>query len=337
MSTVSVGPAVSVVVATHDRCQMLGRMVEALEAQTEVGPFEAVVVDDGSTDETWPVLQRLADSSSFRLVVLRLEHNSGPAAARNAGWRAARGDVVVFTDDDCIPQPGWLRALLERISTADLVQGRTLPVPEREPDRGPFARSLWVHSEDGRYQTCNIAYRRDVLERLGGFDEGFRSLPFRGYNSPTYGEDTDLAWRAKEAGAVSVFEPSALVHHEVYSSSYLAHLRDMGRRVGLVRTVGRHPELRRHLHSRWFYQGSHPPALWAALGLGLIVSRPTSVRRWGTALLLGVPYVRYRLVVEPVPCRPRNRIPVIGMALLADLVEIGVLAGASARYRTLLL
>jgi hypothetical protein len=69
----------------------------------------------------------------------------------------------------------------------------------------------------------------------------------------------------------------------------------------------------------------------------LIASRPGSPRRWGTALLLGLPYVRYRVVVEPVPCRPRNRIPMLGMALLADLVEIAVLTGASVRFGTVLL
>jgi GT2 family glycosyltransferase len=296
-----------------------------------------VIVDDASTDSTWEVLGQLAASSPILLTPLRLRHNSGPASARNAGWRAARAGHIVFTDDDCVPQPGWLKALVAGLTDVELAQGRTIPIPEREPSRGPFAHTLWVREDGGRYETCNIAYRRELLERLGGFDEGFRYRSrFGGRLGPIYGEDTDLGWRAKEAGAQASFEAAALVHHEVYPSSYRDHLRSMRRRAGLVRTVKRHPGLRHYLHSRWFYQPSHPPALLAGLGIALVLTRPGSARRW-TGLLLLLPYARYRRVVDPMPCRPRNWVPVTAMALAADLVEIAVLAGSSVRYRTLLL
>jgi glycosyltransferase involved in cell wall biosynthesis len=337
MSVVSSTPVVSVVVATHDRAHMLPRLVSAIETQEGVGPVELVIVDDASTDSTWGVLHRLAASAPIPLTPVRLERNSGPASARNAGWRAARGRLIVFTDDDCIPQPGWLRALVDSLTQVDLVQGRTIPIPDREASRGPFAHTLWVREEGGRYETCNIAYKRELLEGLGGFDEGFRyTSRSGGRRGPIYGEDTDLAWRAKEAGARASFEPAALVHHEVYSSSYGDHLRSMRRRAGLVRTVKRHPGLRRYLHSRWFYQPSHPPALLAGLGIALVLTRPRSVTRWA-GLLLVLPYARYRRVVDPMPCRPRNWVPVTAMALAADLVEVTVLAESSVRYRTLLL
>jgi glycosyltransferase involved in cell wall biosynthesis len=328
MVIVSERPVVSVVVATHDRADMLCRLVGSLEVQQDVGPFEVVVVDDASRDATWSVLQDLAGSSRVPIVPFRLARNAGPATARNVGWRAARAEMIAFTDDDCIPQPGWLRLLVQGLSDFELVQGWTTPIPEREAGRGPFARSLWIHEEDGRYQTCNIAYRRAILERLGGFDEGFRS---------PYGEDADLAWRAKELGARSSFEPAAIVHHEVYPSSYRAYLGDTKRRSGVVRAVGRHPGLRDHLHSRWFYRSSHPPALLAALGIGLAVAGSRSSRWWGSALLLGLPYLRHRLVVDRLPCRPQNQPAAIGLALVADLAEIGVLVKSSIRYRTLVL
>jgi GT2 family glycosyltransferase len=303
--------------------------MSALEAQQDVGRFEVVVVDDASTDATWSVLQDLAASSKIPVVPLRLARNAGPATARNLGWRTAQAELIAFTDDDCIPQPGWLKVLVGSLTHFDLVQGWTHPIPEREAGRGPFARSLWIHEEDGRYQTCNIAYRRTILQHLSGFDEGFRS---------PYGEDTDLAWRAKEMGARSVFEPTAVVHHEVYPSSYVAHLRDMGRRSGLVRAVSRHPGLREHLHSRLFYRGSHPSALLAALGIGLAAVGPRSPKWLRCApLILGLPYLRHRLVVDRLPCRAHNQPAAIGLALVADLCEIGVLFGSSIRYRTLLL
>jgi glycosyltransferase involved in cell wall biosynthesis len=338
---------VSVVVATHDRAHQLGQLVGALQSQSGVGPFEVIIVDDASTDDTWAVLQRICSTSPCPLRPLRLAKNSGPATARNAGWRAARAPLVVFTDDDCIPQSGWLAAVVDGLDKAELVQGQTIPIPELEPGRGPFSRSVWVEEEQGRYETCNVGYRRAVLEDLGGFDEQFGSnaprlpaLPDRdawGTARPTFGEDMDLAWRAKESGARSLFKPDALVYHDVYPSSYLAFLRDKRRRDGMVRALSRHPGLRRHLHLGVFYQKAHPSALLAALGIGLLARRPMSLRRYADAALLILPYVHHRTFEDPLPCQPHNRIPVTVLTLVADLAEIGVLAASSIRYRTLLL
>jgi glycosyltransferase involved in cell wall biosynthesis len=325
---VSEAPVVSVVVATHDRAHLLGRLVAALESQDGVGPIEVVIVDDASTDATWAELTRLAATATLPVTPLRQPRNAGPAAARNAGWRAARADLIAFTDDDCVPQPSWLSCLVERLSSFDLVQGRTLPIPELEAGRGPFARSLWIHEEEGRYETCNMGYRRAVLDKVDGFDEGFE-LP--------YGEDIDLAWRAKEQGARSYFEREALVYHDVFPSNFVAHLRDTRRREGLVRALSRHPGLRGQLDNRWFYRGSHPRALIGAIGIGLVLRRPRSLWRWIVGGLLALPYVHYRTVEDPLPCRPRNRVPVTALALVADLAEVGVLLRSSVKYRTLLL
>ncbi|HEY2557514.1 MAG TPA: glycosyltransferase family 2 protein, partial [Diaminobutyricibacter sp.] len=124
-------PAISVVVATHNRAGLLPRLVAALEAQEPCGPFEVVVVDDGSTDETFTVLEDLARVTPLDLVPVRMTRNGGPAAARNAGWQRARAPLVAFTDDDCTPQPGWLARLLDDLDRFDVVQGRTVPDPEQ--------------------------------------------------------------------------------------------------------------------------------------------------------------------------------------------------------------
>ena len=312
-------PSVAVVVATHDRGHLLPRLAAALSAQDLDGPFEVVIVDDGSGDDTGAVL-----ASMRGITVRRHDRARGPAAARNTGWRATSAEIVAFTDDDCVPEPGWLRGLVDAVAGgADVAQGRTIPDPDQAHLLGPFSRTLSVEREDGYYQTCNIAYRRSLLECLGGFDERFRH--------PT-GEDTDLAWRARDAGARTAFVAGAVVRHDVRPSSFLTHLRDTRRWEGVVLCTRLHPGLRELFHSRWFWKGSHPSALVAAAGIAVAVGR-----RRPAVLALTLPYMRHRTSVSPLRGGPRRRAAAIPAALVADVAEVAVLAGASVRYRSLLL
>lgn len=306
---------------------MLARLVRALEQQKDAPPFEVVIVDDASTDGTSDELERLRAASTVPIVGVRLDENRGPATARNAGWRRATAPIIAFTDDDCAPQPGWLATLARALEDADVVQGRTVPDPEQLVHRNVFSHTVLNEDEWGFYETCNMGYRRRVLEDLGGFDECFR-YPF--------GEDTDLAWRAKAAGARVSFEQEALVHHDVRRQSYVESLLDLRRREGVVRAIKRNPEMRRLCHYGIFWRPAHPSAFWAGVGLATAVTG----RRSGWRLLAGaamcLPYVRYRTHTYPTGL-PRNRPVVVPMQLLSDLVEMGVLAAASVRYRTLVL
>src|SRR5690242_1278529 len=102
-------PTYSVVVPTYQRGAALERCLDALASQTlERDRFEVIVVDDGSVTPPRAAVARAAASLDVRLIE---QANAGPASARNAGARAARGEYVVFTDDDCIPDAGWLRAI----------------------------------------------------------------------------------------------------------------------------------------------------------------------------------------------------------------------------------
>jgi GT2 family glycosyltransferase len=320
-------PGISVVVATHNRAQLLPRLVAALDAQDLDEPYETVIVDDGSTDDTWPVLEQLAQTTP-RLRVLQQMPNAGPAAARNRGWRAASAPYIAFTDDDCVPQPGWLRGLVAALGHADIVQGRTMPDPVDAHRIGPFGRTIEVTQELGYYQTCNMGYHREALEQVGGFDERFRR--------PS-GEDTDLAWRLKERGATSAFAEDAVVFHDVRPSDIRTHILDTWRWGDCVLTVRAHPHLRELLHRKWFFRPTHPPAILAGAGLVVMVAPGVSpqVRAAGLALL--APYVDLRVRRRPLRGRRRTRLLAIPPALLADLTEVGVMVIASARYRTLVL
>lgn len=328
-------PRVAVVVATYSRAHLLPRLVTALEQQRHPPDFEVVIVDDGSKDETWDTLQRLAASSSITIRPVRLPANRGPAAARNQGWRAADADYVAFTDDDCAPEPDWLQDLVAGLREADIVQGRTIPDPQQSAQMGPFSRSLSISTEDGFYQTCNIGYRRPTLERAGGFDETFR-FPA--------GEDTNLAWRARAAGATTCFRPDAVVRHAVRPSSWTSAARDTWRWQSIALAAKRNPRLRELLYARWIWRRSHLLVLLAALGITfatvMSVLTPTlpTVLAWALAIGLSVPYVRYRTMIDPLPTSgPRRRWLLLPAALSLDCCEIIACLVGSVRHRTLVL
>ena len=318
------------VVATWNRADRLARLVGALEAQQGAPPFELVVADDGSSDDTPAVLAALARDASFPVRIVRLEANRGPAAARNAGWRAATADAIAFTDDDCWPAPGWLAGLVAGLADADVVQGRTVPDPDAV-DRDWFSHTIEILSERGYYETCNIAYRRRWLEEADGFDERFGSSSEAA--GPIYGEDTDLAWRVKELGARTTFRDDALVTHEVRPGTLLDRLRSLRRREGVVMLVRRHPGVRASFPGGWWYQPPHGPALLVLVGAVLVLSGLGSPVRWALGALLACPYLWVRTRGLPL----RYRLVMLPRMYAFDLGEVAVLAWASAKHRTLVL
>jgi GT2 family glycosyltransferase len=320
-------PTISVVVATYKRATLLPRLVEAIAGQDVPGALEMIVVDDASPDETPSVLRELAQRYP-NLRVVRQADNAGPATARNVGWRQAAAPLVAFTDDDCVPQPGWAAGIIEGLRDADLVQGSTLPNPAQVANIGPFSRTLEVTSDSGFYQTCNMGYRRELLERVSGFDERFPDPA---------GEDTDLAWRSLAAGATARFLPAALVYHDIRPSSFRTHVADLRRWRSVVLVAKRHPSLRALCYRRFIWRASHEKVLLGSVGLAVFCTPGLSrLTRW-TALTLLLPYVWFRVRVQPLAGSRRRRTAAIPAAFLADAIEVGVLARASAHERTLLL
>jgi len=191
-------PLVTVVIPTRNRSAMLTRLLVSLQ-RTEYPRWEAVVVDDGSTDDTRAAVER------FRACGMPLNYRYQPwqkmGAARNMGITAAVGDIVAFTDDDCLVDPGWVGVLAETFRThpeALGVQGKT--VTERSA-MTPFTRQIEQLEGGQPYRTCNVAYRRSVLQALGGFD----SMLIRG-------EDVVMAMRVLERGPI-IFAREAVVVH----------------------------------------------------------------------------------------------------------------------------
>ncbi|HEY3517287.1 MAG TPA: glycosyltransferase, partial [Gammaproteobacteria bacterium] len=199
-------PRVSVVVPTHGRPVLLARCLEALAGQTlPRADYEVIVVSDGPDAQTRAVLDR----SAFAVRHLALPRRSGPAAARNAGWRAALGTIVAFTDDDTVPSPDWLRAgLAELESGCDAVAGRVvMPIPLEPSDYERDAARL----ADAEFVTANCFVSVAMLEAVGGFDERFE-LAWR--------EDSDLHFGLLAHGAAVRRAPRALVVHPVRAARW---------------------------------------------------------------------------------------------------------------------
>jgi glycosyltransferase involved in cell wall biosynthesis len=268
---------ISIVVPTRNRAGRLRALLESLREQVDAPPFEVIVVDNCSDDDTLAAVAD-SDSAGAHLRAVHLPEPMGPAVARNRGWRSATGALVVFTDDDVVARPGWLAAIAaaHRRDAEAIIQGKTDPDP-REIDRlSAFARSQSATGPGPWFQTCNIAYPRTLLERLDGFDESFWEAA---------GEDTDLGWRAVEQGARVVYEPAALNWHAVHEPGALALIRSTQKWRIAVRNVANHPGLRAALHRRVFWKPSHERLLIAAAGLTL------AKRLSPAAAVLAIPYL----------------------------------------------
>jgi len=309
---------IAVVVATHERPRRLAQLLTALRGQSRA-PEEVVVVDDGSDPETGAVIAAERERGELPLRTIRRETAGGPAIAREQGWRATTAAIVAFTDDDCAPEPGWLAAI-ERAAEDDpgcFVQGRTLPNPTELPQQGPFSRTICVRQLDPMFQTCNIAYRRELLARIGGFDtETFGRAPG--------GEDCDLGWRAIGAGAHAVFAPDAVVHHAVEDLGPLGKLRVAARWTTPMAAYVRHPRLRDQLALGLFWRRTHLLFTRAVLGLAL-PDRWPPLKSW-----LVYPYA------HDIWARSRTHGggPLLSLYFAVhDVIEMWAVARAAIRYR----
>jgi glycosyltransferase involved in cell wall biosynthesis len=308
-------PEVSVIVPAWNAAATIGRTLDALAAQGLEAPYEVIVADDDSDDDTAEIVER---RGTARLV--RGEHG-GPAAARNRGVGAARADLLAFTDADCYPTADWLEAGLASLADADLVQGAVRPDPGAL--RGPFDRSVWVDGRGGLFETANLLVRRSLFDRLGGFEDWLGAR----LGKPL-AEDVWLGWRARRAGARVAYCEEALVHHAVIRRGPVAYVGERARLVYYPEIVARIPELRDELLWRRLFLNRRTAAFdAAAAGLALAASRRS---RW--PLLLAAPYAA--LALRKV-AGWRRLAPLVAAAdVAADSVGAAALAIGSARGRS---
>lgn len=197
-------PFISVVICTYNGSATIRDSLNGLQ-KMEYPYYEVIVVNDGSTDNTASIVKEYP-------VKLISTENQGLSNARNTGMHNASGEIVAYLDDDAFPDPHWLHYLAYAFESSEHggIGGPNI-IPESD---GPIATCV-AHAPGGPVHVlltdeiaehipgCNMAFRKDVLLEVGGFDPIYRAA----------GDDVDLCWRIQHTGRTIGFHPSALVWH----------------------------------------------------------------------------------------------------------------------------
>jgi glycosyltransferase involved in cell wall biosynthesis len=253
---------ISVVIATRNRARLLGETLAAIVRQNDPGcPFEIVVVDNGSSDNTLAVVETVARGANVPVRCLS-ETKPGKSYALNTAFSRASGDLLVLTDDDVLPTSGWLRAYADvfRTSPVDFAAGRIVPLWEAQPPRwlSPALYGVLAVPDGGPTRVrlsgapsdtimpigANMAIRRSVVERVGGWNPALGKLD----GTLRTGEDHEFALKMFDAGLTGVYEPRAEVAHRVPAD-----------------------RLRRSYFRQWFAENG-------AIEAGLEIDHPTTSR-----------------------------------------------------------
>ena len=322
-------PAISVVICAYNAAATVDECLRHTCA-LDYPNLEILLIDDGSTDATADIA---AHHPRARRVTI---DHAGLSVARNEGYRAAAGEIVAYLDSDAYPTPEWpyYLALAMEEGTVGGAGGPNVPPPDDPEGAQRVARApggpVHVLIADERAEHlpgCNMAFRREVLEQVGGFDPVYMAA----------GDDVDLCWRVLDRGWDIGFHPAALVWHHRRSGAraYLRQQRGYGRAEALVEA--RHPDRFTGLGTaRWAGRMYNPLVPWRGrqriyrglYGAGAF----QSVYRGGGHLLdvvhqVGVPIATALILSAPVALvYPLLGVPAVAavFALLAlTLVDAG--------------
>ena len=205
-------PKVSVIVPTHNRADYLPDLFASLACQVYPARLiELLVIDNDSSDRTDHVIAEWQDRLPFPLRY-HCKDNDGPAASRNVGAHMATGEVLAYTDSDCIPDMHWLANAVRSLrADCDLVAGPMVGLT-RWSDGNLVRQYREALRDDGMYPTGNLVLWRSWFDVVGGFDERYGIYPWGGLKA---GEDTDFAWRARRRGARLRFIDDVVVGHQL--------------------------------------------------------------------------------------------------------------------------
>ncbi len=210
-------PRVSVIVCSYNGAKTLGECLRSLDA-VRYPDFEIVLVDDGSKDNTQEIVkqwlaERASKTTDYQPTFISIiQKNMGLSYARNVGAHGSTGELIAYTDSDCMPDADWLFYLVGTILSGDYagVGGPNISPPAVNWVQAAVAASpggpshvLLTDTVAEHVPGCNMAFWRWAFDSLGGFDPEYRKA----------GDDVDFCWRLQTSGGVVAFSPSAIVWH----------------------------------------------------------------------------------------------------------------------------
>jgi glycosyltransferase involved in cell wall biosynthesis len=270
-------PRISVVVCAYNAERTMAACLASLEA-LDYPDYEVILVNDGATDRTLAIAERFASPlpnpppqagegrvGAFCRIIS--QPNKGLSVARNVGAEAATGEIVAYTDSDCVADPDWLTYLVARMEAGNLAACGGPNFPPREDSLVPAAVAVspggpthvLISDEVAEHIAgCNMAFRRDILMALGGFDPIYRAA----------GDDVDICWRFQDAGHAIGFSPAAVVWHFRRNTvrAYLNQQRGYGKAEALV--YAKHP-----FRFNLFGQAKWLGRIYGDLSAALLLSR----------------------------------------------------------------
>ncbi len=253
-------PRVSVVVCAYNAERTMDACLASLEV-LNYPDYEVIVVNDGSRDRTLEI----AESYPYCRIIS--QPNKGLSVARNVGAEAATGEIVAYTDSDCVADPDWLTYLVAKMEAGGLAAcgGPNFPPPEDSlvpaavavAPGGP-THVLLSDEVAEHIAGCNMAFRRETLLGLGGFDPVYRAA----------GDDVDICWRFQDAGHAIGFSPAAMVWHFRRNTvkAYCNQQRGYGKAEALV--YSKHP-----FRFNLFGQAKWLGRIYGDLSTSLLLSR----------------------------------------------------------------
>jgi len=217
---------ISVVIPTANRHDTILRAIEKIYENT-IQPCEVIVVDQSQDDSTQAVLEQLIEQKKVKYIK---DTGTGASRSRNIGWKCASGSVVAFTDDDAWVESTWLENIRHSFQNQQfnigVLGGKVVPVYEEKnlnwtfPERWSYllpssdqGDSFGAYEGQSKPASVNFSMYRSLLEKFSGFDE--RLGPNSGKSVQTFGEDSDLASRVKQAGYDLIYNPNCIVYHPV--------------------------------------------------------------------------------------------------------------------------
>jgi cellulose synthase/poly-beta-1,6-N-acetylglucosamine synthase-like glycosyltransferase len=214
---------ISVIVPAFNSEKTIKKTIEAILSQKTKEKIELIIVDDASQDNTVNEIKKFSE----KINLIQLKENSGPAKARNTGAKKAKGEIIIFTDSDCIPEKNWLKEMVKPFKDKEVigVQGAY-----KTKQKNLIAKFVQLEIEERYNLMKKEMQKKGSIDFIGSYAAAYKRkifLEFNGFNESfpiASGEDPELSYRMEKKKLKLVFNEKAIVYH-LHPESFLKYLK----------------------------------------------------------------------------------------------------------------